>query len=362
MIFAKKVDFLHFRTLNYNSLSINKLRSFGAILGNTCGTFCELKHSFFGVLFSTFAPMDFMKTTIHFQNSTSSVTLHVPAFLFKAWPVLRVFVVLGLVLFAVQVASTTIYDGILKHQLHNRQKLNQEMSQIQETMDYLSNTTAEFLRDENRVYARFSLPTQDEASRELSTGGAVSPEELLLRKTSPVMEKMAILSETSSRIQGKLLNNDASFKKMHAYMDQKMALWRYIPSIAPTKGRYASSFGPRIHPVTGQVGKMHQGVDISNDRWTPIFAPADGVVEVAQLSSSFGNFVTLNHGNGIKTRFGHMQKYLVQPGELVHRYQVIGYMGNTGLSVGPHLHYEVWVNNNPVNPLAYMLPNDHSID
>lgn len=139
-------------------------------------------------------------------------------------------------------------------------------------------------------------------------------------------------------------------------------MWRYVPSISPTSGRYASAFGPRIHPVTGEVGKMHQGVDIANDRWTPIYASADGVVEVAQFSSTFGNFVTLNHGNGISTRYGHMQMYLVQPGQFVHRYQIIGYMGNTGRSVGPHLHYEVWVHNSPVNPLAYMLPGDHSVD
>lgn len=306
--------------------------------------------------------MNFAKTTIHFQNSSKSVTLHVPAFLFKAWPVLRVFVVLGVLLFVVQMATTTIYDGILEHQIKERLKLDEEMSQIQETMDYLTNTSADFLRDENRLYARFGLSSVDGSSRELGTGGNISPESVLLRKSSPVFERMSVLSETAARLQGKIANNDASFKNLNKYMEQKLSMWRYIPSIAPTQGRYASAFGPRIHPVTGQVGKMHQGVDISNERWTPIFAPADGVVEVAQLSSSFGNFVTLNHGNGIKTRFGHMQKYVVQPGAIVHRYQLIGYMGNTGLSVGPHLHYEVWVNNNPVNPLAYMLPNDYSID
>jgi murein DD-endopeptidase MepM/ murein hydrolase activator NlpD len=108
---------------------------------------------------------------------------------------------------------------------------------------------------------------------------------------------------------------------------------------------------------------MHQGVDIANERWTPIYAPADGVVEVAQLSSTFGNFVTIDHGNGIKTRFGHMQQLsIVHPGQYLHRYQVIGYMGNTGRSVGPHLHYEVWVRNSPVNPLAYMLPNGYTVD
>lgn len=290
------------------------------------------------------------------------MTLHVPSVLFKAWPVLRVFVVVGVILFAIQLATTTIYDGILSQQLKERQKLDTEMSQIQGTMDYLTGTTSDFLRDENRLYARFSLPTQDESSREMGTGGAIGEDSLLLRSTSPVLERMAMLGETAKRLQSKLKNNDESFHNLNKYMDQKLSMWRFVPSISPTQGRYASAFGPRIHPVTGEVGKMHQGVDISNERWTPIYAPADGVIEVAQLSSSFGNFVTIDHGNGIKTRMGHMQKYLVQPGQFVKRYQVIGYMGNTGRSVGPHLHYEVWVNNAPVNPLAYMLPNDHSVD
>ncbi len=313
-------------------------------------------------LFAILRPMEFVKTTIHFQNSTKSMTLHVPAFLFKAWPVLRVFMVIGVILFVIQVASTTIYDGVLNHQISNRLELDREMSQIQGTMDYLKNTSSDFLRDENRLYARFGLPTQDESSRLLGTGGNISPDSLLLRKSSPVFERMSVLGETADRLSSMIANNDASFRNLNKFMEQKQSMWRNVPSIPPTQGRYASSFGPRIHPITGQVGKMHQGVDISNERWTPIFAPADGVVEIAQLSSSFGNFVTLDHGNGLKTRYGHMQMFIVHPGEFVSRYQVIGYMGNTGLSVGPHLHYEVWMGNNPVNPLAYMLPIDYSID
>lgn len=313
-------------------------------------------------LFTIFSPVTFYKTTIHFQNSSRSMTVHMPAFLFKAWPVLRIFVAIGVVLFVVQMVSTTIYDGVLNHQLNERQKLDKEMSQIQGTLDYLSNTTASFLSDENRLYASFGLPVQEAAPRELGTGGSVSPDSLLLRKTSPVYERMSMLGETAVRIQGKLANNDSSFRTLNKFMDQKHYMWRFIPSISPTQGRYASAFGPRIHPVTGEVGKMHQGVDIANDRWTPIFAPADGVVEVAQLSSSFGNYVTIDHGNGIKTRYGHMQLSIVHPGQYLHRYQVIGYMGNTGRSVGPHLHYEVWVHNSPVNPLAYMLPNGYTVD
>ena len=309
-----------------------------------------------------FLPVKFYKTTIHFQNSSSSVTLHVPAVLFKAWPVLRMVVLAGLVLFLVQLATTTAYDGVLDHVLSERSRLDRDLSQIQGTLDYLSGTSAEFLKDEQRLHSKFGLPVPDAESRELGTGGNVAPDSMLLRKSSPVFEKMSVVRETAHRLQGKLDNNSASFSSLTRYIDQNQAMWRYIPSISPTKGRYASAFGPRIHPVTGEVGKMHQGVDIANDRWTPIYASADGVVDVAQLSSTFGNYVTLNHGNGISTRYGHMQMYVVHPGQFVHRYQVIGYMGNTGRSVGPHLHYEVWVHNSPVNPLAYMLPADHSVD
>ena len=85
--------------------------------------------------------MNFYRTTIHFQNSSKSITLHVPAFLFKAWPVLRFFVAIGVLLFLVQMVSTTVYDGVLNHQLSERAKLDREMTQIQGTLDYLSNTT-----------------------------------------------------------------------------------------------------------------------------------------------------------------------------------------------------------------------------
>ena len=306
--------------------------------------------------------MNFVKTTIHFQNSSKSVTLHLPAFLFFAWPFLRVVVVIGVLLFLVQVAFTNVYDGIQGLQLKDRQKLEKEVADVQKTLDYLNGVTSDFFKAENMLYARFGIPAQNESAREMGTGGEISREDLLQHKISPIFEKVAGLKENSLRIQGKLSNSDASFLNLNKYMEQKQAQWKYVPSIAPTTGRYASPFGPRIHPVTGEVGKMHQGMDIANDRWTPIFAPADGVAESAQYSSSFGNYVVLDHGNGIKTRYGHMMMSVLYPGEFVKRYQLIGYMGNTGRSTGPHLHYEVWVNNSPVNPLAYVLPNDYSVD
>ena len=315
-----------------------------------------------GTLFSILCPVNFAKTTIHFQNSSQSVTFHVPAVFFRGLPVLKFLLVVGFLLFLVQFTATTVYHGLLDHVLNDRAELDKDLSQIQETLDYLNRTSSDFLGDEQKLHSKYGLPLPDEEERSLGTGGSLEPKSKLLMETSPVFEKMADLKDQANRLHGKLENNSNAFNSLTDYIKQKQSAWRFMPSISPTQGRYASSFGPRIHPVTGEVGKMHYGVDIANDRWTPIFAAADGVVDVAQMSTTFGNYVTLNHGNGIVTRYGHMQMYLVHPGQFVHRYQIIGYMGNTGRSVGPHLHYEVWINNVAVNPLAYMLPGDYAVD
>ena len=306
--------------------------------------------------------MNFVKASIHFQKSSRALTVKVPSFILRGSLFVRVAVVIGFILFLVQVLSTSVYDGVLRHAFSSRQKLNKELSQIQSTVDYISSTSKDLFKAEKMLHAKLGLPLPDEASRKLSTGGHIEPNVQLLRKTSPVFERTAKMHEDVWRIFGQIQNNEESFNSLTKYIDQSRSVLRYIPSISPTNGRYASAFGPRIHPVTGEVGKMHQGIDISNDRWTPIYAPADGVVEISQLSSSFGNFVVLNHGNGLKTRYGHMQMSAVTPGEFVHRYQILGYMGNTGRSVGPHLHYEVWKNGVPVNPLPYILPNDYEVD
>ena len=306
--------------------------------------------------------MNYVKASIHFQKSSRMLTVKVPSFLLRGSLLLRIVVIVGFVLFLVQVLSTSVYDGVLRHAFSSRQKLNKELTQIQNTVDYISNTSKDFFKAEKMLHAKLGLPLPDDASRDLATGGHIEPEVQLLRKSSPVFERTAQMHEDVWRIFGKIHNNEKSFGALTKYIDQSRSVLRYIPSISPTTGRYASAFGPRIHPVTGEVGKMHQGIDIANDRWTPIYSPADGVVEISQLSSSFGNFVVLNHGNGIKTRYGHMQMSAVTPGQFVHRYQILGYMGNTGRSVGPHLHYEVWLNGRPVNPLSYILPNDYEVD
>ncbi|MBB5711966.1 murein DD-endopeptidase MepM/ murein hydrolase activator NlpD [Sphingomonas xinjiangensis] len=117
----------------------------------------------------------------------------------------------------------------------------------------------------------------------------------------------------------------------------------------PAPGRFSSSFGMRRHPILGYV-RMHRGVDIAAPWGSPVFAASDGTVQIAGRSSGYGNLIKLNHGNGYGTGYGHLSRILVRPGQHVRKGQQIGAVGNTGLSTGPHLHYEMYKNGVAVNP------------
>lgn len=125
------------------------------------------------------------------------------------------------------------------------------------------------------------------------------------------------------------------------------------PSLWPVEGTLTSSFGERLDPFSGE-GAFHKGVDISAMMGTPILAPADGVVEEAQDENGYGRCVTLDHGRGVETLFGHMSGFAVTAGERVHRGEIIGYVGMSGRSTGAHVHYEVRINGVPVNPHSYL--------
>ena len=117
----------------------------------------------------------------------------------------------------------------------------------------------------------------------------------------------------------------------------------------PANGRFSSGFGMRRHPILGYT-RMHRGVDIAAPWGSPVFAASDGVVQFAGRSSGYGNFIKVTHGNGYGTGYGHLSRIYVRGGERVRRGQRIGAVGNTGLSTGPHLHYELYRNGMAVNP------------
>ncbi|MEI8348139.1 MAG: M23 family metallopeptidase, partial [Pseudomonadota bacterium] len=126
------------------------------------------------------------------------------------------------------------------------------------------------------------------------------------------------------------------------------------PTLLPTKGWITSFYGHRMSPYSGRT-KMHEGLDIGANIGTPIAAPADGVVTFTGHKPGFGILVQIDHGYGIETIFAHASNSSVQKGQLIHRGDIIAHVGNTGISTGPHCHYEIRVNGTPVDPLYYIL-------
>jgi murein DD-endopeptidase MepM/ murein hydrolase activator NlpD len=125
------------------------------------------------------------------------------------------------------------------------------------------------------------------------------------------------------------------------------------PNVWPVDGPVTGSFGERIDPFNGE-GAFHSGVDIGSNYGHPVIAPADGVVTFADFLGGYGKALMLDHGHGISTRYGHLSGFAVAPGQQVHRGDVIGYIGLSGRSTGTHLHYEVRINDTPVNPYKYL--------
>jgi len=138
-----------------------------------------------------------------------------------------------------------------------------------------------------------------------------------------------------------------------AYQTQSLLL-ASTPSIKPVKGILGHGYGWRRDPFTGQR-EFHKGIDISAPTGRDVLAPADGIVIKVSREAGYGKVVYLSHGNGITTRFGHMSEFNVQLGQKVKRGDAIGFVGSSGRSTGPHLHYEVLVHKIKVDPMSYIL-------
>ncbi len=143
------------------------------------------------------------------------------------------------------------------------------------------------------------------------------------------------------------------------YSDQKELL-SHTPSIWPVRGYLSSGFCRRSDPFSGRMSR-HSGIDVSAARGTKVVAPADGVVVAIGRRGPYGQSIIIDHGNDVITRYGHLDRYNVVAGQSVRRGDVIGFVGSTGRSNAPHLHYEVWVQDKVQNPIHYILEEYRSL-
>lgn len=153
-----------------------------------------------------------------------------------------------------------------------------------------------------------------------------------------------------------------SYREIVDILDKKKEIRDATPSVRPLRGGYLSSrFGRRMDPFTGRIS-YHRGVDYHARTGTPVVSTADGIVTMAKKKGNFGLVIEVNHGNGFKTRYAHLSKILVKRGQRIKRGEAIGLVGNTGLSTGSHLHYEVIFRKAHRNPLQYIIPEDSYYD
>ena len=164
----------------------------------------------------------------------------------------------------------------------------------------------------------------------------------------------AQVKENLEFMAGELTALEEKGRVLERFYEQNTLMLASTPSIWPVRGYLSSTFGRRKDPFTG-VPDYHPGIDISTPVGRPVVATADGIILYASRRGSYGNTIVIDHKYGMMTLYGHLSRYNVRPGKRVKRGDVIGYVGSTGRSRGPHVHYEVWVSGRAVHPLDYIL-------
>jgi murein DD-endopeptidase MepM/ murein hydrolase activator NlpD len=179
---------------------------------------------------------------------------------------------------------------------------------------------------------------------------AMGGEQASASRWAMVAQSLATPEDTFAPLRKALSRLELGLQSVRSDVERRQALAAATPSIWPTVGWVSAGFGERADPFTGAPG-IHQGLDISTDKGRPVVAAAEGVVESAEWNGNYGNFLVIDHGFGVKTRYGHLQSFTVKSGFRVQRGDLVGYVGATGRTTGPHLHYEILANGQLINPM-----------
>lgn len=207
---------------------------------------------------------------------------------------------------------------------------------------------------ESRIRMLAGLDT--ESSEGMLGIGGVMPSDLSA-PSDPSQNHGRLIRKMHERIETLDSAADVGTERFEDLLDgigEKHNMLACRPSVRPTTGYVTSAFGRRRSPFTGET-EMHSGLDIANRRGTPVMASADGTVVTASRKGALGKVIEISHGYGMVTRYGHLDRFAKSVGDRVKRGEVVGFMGDTGRSTGPHLHYEVHLNGAPLNPEDYIL-------
>ncbi len=238
--------------------------------------------------------------------------------------------------------------------------LKQENRDLNEKLEIISLETEKlvlrfeeletFSEEVRNVLIDTPLTEEKEQISFLASGDGMEDELLFSSSGNPIADKAAL---NMTFLQNALPQQQEELELLKKEIEDYQAELNATPSIWPTRGRVTSGFGPRRSPVRGGT-TFHNGIDIAASSGTPIYSSADGTVVKAQYNGGYGNTIEIDHGHGYRTMYAHLSGFSVSVGETVEKGQRIGSMGSTGSSTGPHLHYEVHVNGEPVNPRQFL--------
>jgi murein DD-endopeptidase MepM/ murein hydrolase activator NlpD len=247
----------------------------------------------------------------------------------------------------------------ISSQLEEIQHQRKQIQEFANEINSLKNKLLALNNFENKIRIIANIEKTNESENLFGVGGSI-PDDLdaqiplkkkhnrLMRDMHEQVEQLSFASDTQQK----------EFESLLKSLEDQQNLLASTPAIRPVsrgvKSWTTSRFGYRISPFTKRR-ELHKAYDIAARKGTPILATADGVVTFAGKKGLYGNFMVIDHGHGMKTRYGHCQKFLKKRGDKVKRWEPIALLGNTGRSTGPHVHYEVHLNGIPVNPEKYIL-------
>lgn len=243
-------------------------------------------------------------------------------------------------------------------------RLKAELAAIDGRLQALTDTIASIEHQDQRIRTLAGVDpdtTGDVAVKEIATAGAAAksaPPKPAKFASKPFLGRLGF-GDSKPDVDGLLRRAtelSASFRAVSDTMQRNIEKMANLPSIMPTAGWLVSQFSKsRFHPIL-HTSRAHEGVDVSAPMGAPIVAPAAGRVIKAERESGYGLMVQIDHGNGLITTYAHILRIVVEVGQKVTRGQTIATVGNSGLSTGPHLHYEVTRDGKPLDPLTFVMP------
>jgi murein DD-endopeptidase MepM/ murein hydrolase activator NlpD len=298
---------------------------------------------------------EFFNILIFGQKSSKVRHLRIPKKTFKVGVYLLGFVLLSTIFFLcdyVQIKKRGLELSKLRQETHaQRSQIHFFSARIEDLEKQLSKLK-EF---DKKIRIIANLEKGQEVIPFMGMGGP-SPSDIREKLKDEKGEKGLLqqMKTDVERLQSEAMSREESLTELEKLLEAKKDILTHTPSVWPTLGWLTSGFGYRSNPFTG-LSQMHEGVDVSNRIGTPVVAPADGIITDSGNDLALGKALVISHGFGMTTRYGHLSKILVKVGQRVKRGEVIGEVGMTGKTTGPHLHYEVRLNGIPVNPLKYAL-------